>query len=182
MSRRQKLAITAAVGALVTVVFGADLFASLIAGAPTASSEGVGDRRGEGALDAVPSDAAPGPAGSPPVVAASPPAGGPSGSGRSSGPDGHLLSYALSLGQLSGLSPDSAPGTRLQLWVAWEPPLTRRPRIDLLIEEAVLERIVEGLTPRTPATALVLVEPSAIRDLLYADRYGQLNAVTLSSP
>jgi hypothetical protein len=177
MSRRHKLAITAAVGALVAIVFGADMFASLFAGAPTASTEGVGDRRGEGPLGA-----APDPAGSPPVAAASPPAGGSPGSGRPSGPGGHLLSYALSLDQLSGLSPDSAPGTRLQLWVAWEPPLTPRPRIDLLIEEAVLERIVEGLTPRTPATALVLVEPSAIRDLLYADRYGQLNAVTLRSP
>ncbi|CAN5652147.1 hypothetical protein BH24ACT26_BH24ACT26_06930 [soil metagenome] len=90
--------------------------------------------------------------------------------------DGDLRSYALSLGELQGLSGNAPPGTRLELWVTWEPPVTRRPRIDLLIEDAVLEKIVPALSPQQPGTALVLVRSSQISDLLWADRYGSLSA------
>jgi hypothetical protein len=86
-------------------------------------------------------------------------------------------SYAVALEELPGLAPDAAPGTRLQLWVAWEPPIVRRPRIDLLLKDVVLARIVQPLSPRGRGTALLLLKPPQVSDVLYADRYGGLSAV-----
>jgi hypothetical protein len=87
--------------------------------------------------------------------------------------------YALSLSELSGLPPDARPGTSLQVWVAWEPPITRGPKIQLLVPHATLERIVPGMTPESPMTALLAVPVRAIPDVLYGDRYGALSVTLL---
>jgi hypothetical protein len=93
--------------------------------------------------------------------------------------DGDLRSYAISLRDLPGLPPDAPAGARMEIWVAWEPPLTRRATIQLLLRHVILERIVTGISPHTPPTALLLVKPSQVGDLLYADRWGRLSAVLL---
>ena len=90
-----------------------------------------------------------------------------------------MRSYALSLADLQGLAPDTRPGARLELWVTWEPPVTRRARIDLLMDDAVLDKIVPALSPERPDTALLLVKASRIADLLWADRYGALSATVV---
>ncbi len=87
--------------------------------------------------------------------------------------------YALSLSELSGLPPDAPPGTPLQLWVAWDPPITRGPKIQILVPRATLERIVPGITPEAPATALLAVPLRTVTDLLYGDRYGALSVTLL---
>lgn len=83
------------------------------------------------------------------------------------------------MSELSGLPPDAAPGTPLQLWVAWDPPITRGRKIQLLIPRATLERIVPGITPEAPATALLAVPPGTFSDLLFGDRYGALSVALL---
>ena len=88
----------------------------------------------------------------------------------------NLRSYALALPELRGLSPDTRPGARLELWVSWGPPITARPRLERLTRGVVLERIVPPLTPGAPDTALLLVPEREIADLLWADRYGSLSA------
>jgi hypothetical protein len=92
---------------------------------------------------------------------------------------GSYRSYAVALPELRGLSPDAAPGTRLELWVAWEPPVTKRPQFRLLLRGAVLERLVPPVTAQGPTTALLLVPEERIGDLLYADQWGALSVTTV---
>jgi hypothetical protein len=90
--------------------------------------------------------------------------------------------YALSSAELEGLPPELAAGTVVQLWVAWEPPVTTRIRFQKLLSRVTIQRVLPGLTPREPETILVGLEPSQVSDLLYGDRYGSLSAVILSTP
>ena len=91
-----------------------------------------------------------------------------------------LRSYAVALDDLHGLSPAAAPGTRLRLWVTYGPPVTRRVRHYVLIEEAFLEKIAPAVTPAGPDAALLLVPADDIRDLVTAEiRGGSLSATTL---
>jgi hypothetical protein len=90
-----------------------------------------------------------------------------------------LRSYAVALPELQGLSPDTKPGSAIELWVTWDTPADSKPRVEPLIERAVLERIVPPLTPGAPDTALLKVPATDIPDLLYADRYGLLSATVL---
>ncbi len=92
---------------------------------------------------------------------------------------GEVRTYAIKVVELQGLPPDVAPGAQLEMWVAWEPPITRRPRYQLLLERVTLERIVPALTPEGPATALLRVKNSDVPALLYGDRYGALSVTVL---
>src|ERR687896_370053 len=97
--------------------------------------------------------------------------------GDTEGPD--LRSYAVALPELQGLSPDTEPGSAIELWVAWDTPRGKKPRLEPLIERAVLKRIVPPLTPGAPDTALLQVPVTDIPDLLLADRYGLVSATVL---
>ncbi len=91
------------------------------------------------------------------------------------------VSYAISLVELPGLPPDAGPGTRFDLWVTWEPPITRRPRVQLLLRDVVLERIAEPVTRDGPYVAMLAVDERHLADLLYGDRYGDFNAAVLAA-
>jgi hypothetical protein len=84
--------------------------------------------------------------------------------------------YAVSLPRLRGLPATAVRGTRLELWVAWEPPITKAPRFQKLLEDVVLEEIVPPPIPEAPPTALLSVHVDDVGDLLYADRFGTLTA------
>jgi hypothetical protein len=86
-------------------------------------------------------------------------------------------SYAIGLQDLPGLPPDAAPGARLELWVTWDPPVTREPRLQKLIGDVVLERTVPGAVPEAPVTVLLSVPAGRVGDLIYADAYGRLSVV-----
>ena len=87
--------------------------------------------------------------------------------------------YAVSLPRLQGLAATAAPGTRLELWVAWEPPITKAPRFQKLREDVVLEEIVPPPIPEAPPTALLSVDEAGVADLLYADRFGALTVTVV---
>src|SRR5687767_92396 len=40
-----------------------------------------------------------------------------------------LREYALAVPELEGLPPDITTGSRLDVWVSWEPPVAKRPKI-----------------------------------------------------
>jgi hypothetical protein len=90
-----------------------------------------------------------------------------------------LRSYSVSAPELQGLSEGALPGTKLELWVAWEPPVTKSPKVQRLVEEVVLEKVVAPTVPEAPSTAVLLVPPEAIPDVIYGDLYGRLSVVTL---
>lgn len=93
-----------------------------------------------------------------------------------------LRTYAVSSAELEGLPPDPRPGTRLDVWVAWEPPITEEVRFQKLLAEVTIQQVVPGLVPEEPSTVMLALEPSQISDILYADRYGLLSVVTLPAP
>jgi hypothetical protein len=84
--------------------------------------------------------------------------------------------YAVSVPRLQGLPATVPGGTHLELWVAWEPPITKAPRFQKLIDDVVLDEIVPAPIPEAPPTALLSVKAEHIADLLYADRFGSLAA------
>ena len=86
--------------------------------------------------------------------------------------------YALGLHEIAGLSPDAVAGTRLELWVTWEPPITERVQVQLLLKDVVVERMIPPSLPEGPTTVLLSVPVRGVSDLLYGDRFGELSAVT----
>jgi hypothetical protein len=92
----------------------------------------------------------------------------------------HLTSYAVATADLAGLPPDAGPGTVLDLWVSWEPPLVEPSEVGVqsLLRGAILEKIVPPVTAQGPYVAKLLVSRAQVADLLNADRYGALS-VTL---
>jgi len=95
--------------------------------------------------------------------------------------NGDLRSYAVSAAEVAGLSVDTPQGTRLELWVAWDPPVTKEPRVQRLVDEVVLERIVPPTVPEAPATAILLIAPQSVDEVIYGDIWGRLSAVALPS-
>lgn len=88
-------------------------------------------------------------------------------------------SYAVALHELQGLSPDTVPGAKLELWVSWEPPITKGPRLQKLLTDVLLEKVVPGVTPEAPATAILSIRHADTGDMMWADRYGSLSAVVI---
>jgi hypothetical protein len=115
-----------------------------------------------------PAQSRPAPAPSPSTVITPPP----------SSPDART--YALPLSGLHGLPSNAPSGTRMQLWVTWQPPLTKTPRVQSLLRDVILEGIAPPLTPGTPPTALLRVKETQIPRLIYGERYGELSAVIVS--
>ncbi|MDP9068866.1 MAG: hypothetical protein M3N53_11060 [Actinomycetota bacterium] len=89
--------------------------------------------------------------------------------------DRRLVSYAVPATELDGLQLGLAPGSTVDIWVAWEPPITNAPEIHQLITGATVEKIVPPVLPDGPHVALLLVKPEQVTDLLYGDRYGALS-------
>jgi hypothetical protein len=87
--------------------------------------------------------------------------------------------YAVAVSDLQGLPPNVPPGTRLELWVAWSPPVTKRPRIQRLLREVTLTEIIPAITPDGPDAAMLRLKNSQVADLLYGDQYGSLSVTLL---
>lgn len=91
----------------------------------------------------------------------------------------NLRAYAIPLIEVQGLPPDVAAGTRLELWVAWEPPITEKRRIQKLFGGARVGRVIEPTVAEAPTTVELLVPAEELPELLFADRHGALNAAVL---
>ena len=89
-------------------------------------------------------------------------------------------SYALALADLPGLSPTTPPGTRLQIWGGWEPPLVKEPAVRKLLDDVILEEIAPPVTPEGPYVAILSIEPKQLKLLVYGDRYLSLSAAIVS--
>lgn len=87
-----------------------------------------------------------------------------------------LVSYAIPITEMQGLPPDIAPGTMIDLWVMWQPPVTKRPKVDRLLQGVLLEKIVPPLLPDGPYAAVLMVSPDDFGTLVWGDRLGALSA------
>lgn len=90
-------------------------------------------------------------------------------------PAGDLRSYALAVPEIKGMPPNAASGTHFELWVAWDPPITDRPKLQRLIDDVVLERVVSPVVPEAPPVAILLVKRREVDELMWGDRYGALS-------
>ena len=88
-------------------------------------------------------------------------------------------SYAIALPALRGLPEDAPPGTKLELWVTWDPEVKPKAQIQRLLDDVVLVRIVPPLTPEAPAAAVVSVPAGSVGDLLWGDLYGRFAATVI---
>ena len=93
----------------------------------------------------------------------------------------HERHYAIAVADLGGLPADAPPGTTLDLWVTWDPPVTEKPTVQRLLKGVVLERIVPAITPNGPDAALLTVETDQLSSLIFGDRYGVLSVALLPS-
>lgn len=84
--------------------------------------------------------------------------------------------YWVDIAEVSGLSPQTPIGTSLDLWVAWDPPLTKQPEIRHLLDDVVVEQIAQPITAGDPTGVLLSLDRQDRDALLWADRYGSLSA------
>jgi hypothetical protein len=90
-----------------------------------------------------------------------------------------MRGYALPVAELAGLPGHAPPGTQLELWVTWDPPVTDKPKLQRLIPKVVLEKIAPAVTPDGPDAAILLVPEKKLPALVYADRYGAISVALL---
>ena len=93
--------------------------------------------------------------------------------------DTDLRAYAIPLVELQGLAPDVTAGTRVELWVAWDPPVTERVRVQKLFGGAQVGRVIPPTAAEAPTTIELLVPVREFPELLFADRHGALSAAVL---
>ena len=94
-------------------------------------------------------------------------------------PIGPTRAYAIATSELAGLPPDPQPGARVDLWVTWSPPVVPEIRVQKLIPGIILEKVAPPVTPSGSPAAVFLVPVKDMSDLLWADRFGELNVSEL---
>ena len=86
------------------------------------------------------------------------------------------VAYSIDLDEITGLSPVADPGSIAELWVTWDRPLTRVPKLQSVVRDAVLAEISPPITADGPTVATFLVSRKSVERLLLAERYGSLSA------
>jgi len=81
--------------------------------------------------------------------------------------------YAVEVEE-GGLPRSTPPGSQLELWVVWDRPDPRRPRVEKLLPAVTLDETVPAFTPGGPYAAMLRVEVSQIPKLIQAERHGTL--------
>jgi hypothetical protein len=92
-----------------------------------------------------------------------------------------LTSYAFLLPELEGLPRTTSPGTEIEIWATWEPPVTKRLKVQRLIPKATVSKILPSIEPGPPTVVLEL-ERRFIPDIMFGDRFGSLSVVLASEP
>ncbi|CAN5675664.1 hypothetical protein BH20ACT23_BH20ACT23_25290 [soil metagenome] len=90
-----------------------------------------------------------------------------------------LVSYAFLLPELEGLPPNTKPGTEIEIWATWEPPVTKKLKVHQLVPRATVAKIIPSIEPGPP-TVMLELERKFIPDLMYGDRFGALSIVLAS--
>jgi hypothetical protein len=88
------------------------------------------------------------------------------------------IAYSIDLDDIAGLSPATTPGTAVELWATWSRPITESPRLQRVVRDAILDRVILPITPDGPTVATFLITERDIDELLWADRYGEISATT----
>lgn len=95
--------------------------------------------------------------------------------------DSDRAAYYLSAPEVDGLPEEVTPWSRIELWVAWDPPITDEPSIHRLLNDAYIEAVLAPVAPGAPSTLKLSIRRRDISDLIYADRYGSLSAIVVGN-
>jgi hypothetical protein len=90
-------------------------------------------------------------------------------------------SYAFLLPELKGLPATTAPGTVIEIWATWEPPVTKKLKVQQLIPRATVTKMIPSIEPGPP-TVMLEMERRYIPDMMYGDRFAALSTVIVSRP
>jgi len=90
-----------------------------------------------------------------------------------------LASYAFLMPELEGLPPTISSGTEIEIWATWEPPVTKRPKVQRLIPRATVSKVIPSIEPGPPTVVLEL-ERRFLPDIMFGDRFGALSVVLSS--
>jgi hypothetical protein len=91
-----------------------------------------------------------------------------------------LASYAFLMPELEGLPPTISPGTEIEIWATWEPPVTKRPKVQRLVPRAIVGKVIPSIEPGPP-TVVLEVERRFLPDIMFGDRFGALSVVLASN-
>lgn len=83
--------------------------------------------------------------------------------------------YAIDLHELRGLPLDAAPGTPMELWVAWDQGIAEGPQMQRLVKTVTLSRFIEPVTHQGPMVVVLSVPEKAMRAVMYGDLYGSFS-------
>jgi hypothetical protein len=89
--------------------------------------------------------------------------------------------YAFLLPELKGLPATTPPGTVVEIWATWEPPVTKKLKVQQLIPRATVTKMIPSIEPGPP-TVMLEMERRHIPDLMYGDRFGVLSTVIVARP
>jgi len=90
-----------------------------------------------------------------------------------------LASYAFLLPELEGLPPTVSSGTEIEIWATWEPPVTKRLKVQRLIPSATISKVIPSIEPGPP-TVMLELERRFLPDIMFGDRFGALSVVLAS--
>ena len=89
--------------------------------------------------------------------------------------------YALAMPEVDGLPADLHMGDRLEIWVAWDPPVVPKATVERLIDRVIYERTIPPTIPGEAPVAVVLVPEGKVDELMWGDRYGSLSVAMLDA-
>ncbi|MGI8407986.1 MAG: hypothetical protein ACR2L3_05695 [Actinomycetota bacterium] len=88
-----------------------------------------------------------------------------------------IRSYSIGLHELSGLTQATPPGTRIDIWASWGPPVTEKPQVQRLLKDVVIQEIQPPFLPEGPTAVVLSLMPTQVEKMLWGDKYGSLAAV-----
>lgn len=87
------------------------------------------------------------------------------------------ITYHMTLDELDGMPANIHPWTKIELWVAWDPPITDEPLVQLLNDDIYVESVLPPVVQGGSHVVKLAVRPKDRVDLVYADRYGALSVM-----
>lgn len=87
------------------------------------------------------------------------------------------ITYHMTLDELDGMPANVRPWTKIELWVAWDPPITDEPLVQLLNDDIYVESVLPPIAQGGSHVVKLAVRPRDRVDLVYADRYGALSVM-----
>ncbi len=82
--------------------------------------------------------------------------------------------YSIAMFRLQGLSPETPPGTEVEVWVSWKPKNPGTPQMQLLVERASVESIEPPMSDGSPPIVTFRIDKRSVSDMIWGEMFGSL--------